>query len=131
MVMLLAPGELTNRSPFGAYVIIRGDRRSAKLVTVKPFAAFGIMPSGLATERLGFGLAAAGEGSVSARGCGTTVFCCAATSDVANATAVKPANIFAVGCMPHSCGRGDREPGILALARLRLRPTSMWLRLAW
>src|SRR4029434_2518501 len=48
MVMLFAPGELTNRSPLGAYTIIRGARRSAKVVTVKPLAAFGDMPSGRA-----------------------------------------------------------------------------------
>jgi hypothetical protein len=99
MVMLLVPGELTNRSPFGAYTIILGERRSAKLVTVNPTGAFGIMPSGLATERLGLGLAAAGAGSALARGCGTTVFCCATTTVVASAIAAKPANSLAVGGM--------------------------------
>jgi hypothetical protein len=99
MVMLLVPGELTNRSPFGAYTIILGERSSAKLVTVNPAGAFGIMPSGLATERLGLGLAAAGAGSASARGCGTTVFCCATTTVIASAIAAKPANSLAVGCM--------------------------------
>jgi hypothetical protein len=99
MVMLFVPGELTNRSPFGAYAIIRGERRSAKVVTVNPLAALGIMPSGLPTDRLGFGLAAAGDGSASARGCGTTVFCCAAMTDVASAIAARPANVLTMDVM--------------------------------
>jgi hypothetical protein len=97
--MLFVPGELTKRSPFGAYAIIRGERRSANVVTVNPFVAFGIMPSGLPTDRLGFGLAAAGEGSASARGCGTMVFCCAAMTDVASAIAATPVNVLTMHVM--------------------------------
>jgi hypothetical protein len=68
--MLLAAGELTNRSPFGAYTIIRGDCSSANTVIVKPSGTLGIAPSGRGTPRLGFGDAIAGEGSRSAWGCG-------------------------------------------------------------
>ena len=99
IVMLLAPGELTNRSPLGAYVIMRGERRSAYGVTVKPFAAFGIMPSGRATARLGLGLAPPGAGSALARGWGTTVFCCATRTLVASTTAARPATVLAIDLM--------------------------------
>src|SRR5262245_64943131 len=92
--MLFAPGELTNRSPFGAYTIIRGARRSAATVTVKPFAAFGLMPSGRATARLGFGLAVVGAGRAPARGCGTVVFCCATMTFVASTSGPRPANVL-------------------------------------
>jgi len=98
-VMLFAPGELTNRSPFGAYTIMRGARRSAAIVTVKPFAAFGLMPSGRETARLGFGLAVAGAGSAPARGCGTVVFCCATRTLVASTRAARPANVLIIDLM--------------------------------
>src|SRR5688572_18090939 len=83
--MVFDAGELTNRSPFGAYAIIRGVGISAYVVTVKPAGTVGITPSGFGTVRLTFGDPVPGAGSASARGCGTTEFCCATTSTPAEA----------------------------------------------
>src|SRR5262245_58968272 len=99
MVMLFAPGELTNRSPFGAYTIMRGARRSAYVVSVNPAGTFGVVPSGRSTARLGFGLARPGAGSALARGCGTVVFCCAPSTVAASRIAARPINVFIVDLM--------------------------------
>src|SRR5512138_792597 len=85
-VIVLVPGELTNRSPFGAYTIMRGDGSSAYVVMVKPAGTDGVTPSGLVPPRLGFGLAWPGAGSLPATGCGITVFCCATRTTVVAAT---------------------------------------------
>ena len=98
--MLFAPGELTNRSPFGAYTIMRGARRSAAVVTVKPFAAFGLMPSGRETARLGFGLAVAGVRQCAWRAAvAPSVFCCATRTLVASTMAARPANVLTIDLM--------------------------------
>src|SRR2546428_477729 len=69
-VMLLAAGELTNKSPFGAYTIIRGACSSAYTLTLNPGGTLGMTVSGLLT-RLEFArLPVPGAGSRSARGCG-------------------------------------------------------------
>ena len=83
--MVFVPGELTKRSPFGAYVIMRGDGSSAYVLTVNPAGTDGNTPSGFGAGRLGFGLAVPGAGSVLATGCGTTVFCCALTTAITTA----------------------------------------------
>src|SRR5688572_546532 len=83
--IVLDAGELTNRSPFGAYAIMRGVGSSAYVVTVKPAGTVGMTPSGFGTVRLTFGDPVPGAGSASARGCGTAEFCCATTSPPAEA----------------------------------------------
>ena len=60
------------------------------------FGAFGLIPSGRGTERLGFGVAAAGAGSAPARGCGAVVFCCATSTPVASTIAPTPANVLVI-----------------------------------
>jgi hypothetical protein len=76
--MVLVAGELTNRSPFGAYTIMRGARISAYTLTVKPAGTMGIALAGLSTSvpRLGRGELTAG--SRSACGCGGPDDRCAA-----------------------------------------------------
>ena len=67
--MLLAAGELTNRSPFGAYTIMRGARSSAYTLTVKSAGTVGIASAGLSTSVPRFGFAAATAGN--RPGCGS------------------------------------------------------------
>src|SRR5688572_21445645 len=88
--MVLAAGELTKRSPLGAYAIIRGAWSSAYVVTVKPAGTVGMTASGFGTLRPGFGVPVPGAGSASARGCGTEEFCCATrpTADIAASDAI-------------------------------------------
>jgi hypothetical protein len=104
--MVFVPGELTNRSPFGAYTIIRGDGTSAKGLTVKPAGTIGIAPSALGTARLGFGLAVPGAGRLLARGCGTTVFCCAVRT-VTAATATALAIAHTIGAVHVRVRKGE------------------------
>jgi hypothetical protein len=73
--MLLAAGELTNKSPLGAYVIKRGACTSAYTLTVKPAGTLGISPSGFETVCDSFGIPVPGGGSLSACGCGSTEVC--------------------------------------------------------
>jgi hypothetical protein len=68
--MVLVAGELTNRSPFGAYTIIRGARISAYTLTVKPAGTAGIALAGLSTSDPRFGRGALMVGNRSACGCG-------------------------------------------------------------
>jgi hypothetical protein len=70
---------------------MRGVGISAYVVTVKPAGTVGITPSGFGTVRLTFGEPVPGAGSASARGCGTTEFCCATTSAPADAIATNNA----------------------------------------
>jgi hypothetical protein len=49
-VMLLSAGELTKRSPFGAYTINRGAGVSAYRLTANPAGTVGIAAAGLATS---------------------------------------------------------------------------------
>src|SRR5687768_10701920 len=90
--IVLDAGELTNRSPFGAYAIMRGVGSSAYVVTVKPAGTVGMRPSGFGTVRLTLGDPVPGAGSASARGCGTAEFCCATTSTPADAIVTNEAN---------------------------------------
>src|SRR6476660_9750789 len=78
-VMLFVAGELTNRSPFGAYTIMRGARISAYTLTVKPAGAPGIALAGLSTSMPRFGRGALTAGSRSACGCGGPDDRCAKT----------------------------------------------------
>src|SRR5688500_16151665 len=66
--MVVDAGELTNRSPFGAYAIMRGAGSSAYVVTVKPAGTDGSTPAGFGTFWPGFGVPVPGGGNASARG---------------------------------------------------------------
>src|SRR5262245_25394451 len=68
--MLLAAGELTNRSPFGAYTIIRGACSSAYDVTANPAGALGTAPSGFGSMTVRPRVGTLIGASASARGCG-------------------------------------------------------------
>src|SRR4030095_11531232 len=78
-VMLLEAGELTNRSPFGAYTIMRGARISAYTLTVKPAGTIGTALAGFSTSVPRLGRGALMAGSRSACGCGGPDDRCAAT----------------------------------------------------
>jgi hypothetical protein len=78
--MLLVAGELTNRSPFGAYTIMRGARISAYTLTVKPAGAMGMALAGFSTSVPRFGRGALTAGSRSACGCGGPDDRCAVTA---------------------------------------------------
>jgi hypothetical protein len=69
-------------------------------VTVNPAGTFGMAVSGLGTDRLGLGLAAPGAGSAFARGCGTTVFCCAIPRDAASTIPSETNEAFAADFIP-------------------------------
>src|SRR6185369_3483374 len=86
-VMLLAAGELTNRSPLAAYTIMRGASNSAYTETVKPSGTLGSIPSGRGTGRPNFGCAGPMAGSALARGCGAVEFCCESSTAVGMTTA--------------------------------------------
>ena len=69
-VMLFAPVWETNRSPFGAYSIIRADARSsAKMLTLNPSGTLGRAPSGRGMTCDGFGRAGDGAGNWGWRCC--------------------------------------------------------------
>src|SRR5262245_41870227 len=68
--MVFVAGELTNRSPFGAYTIMRGARISAYTLTVKPAGTTGMAVAGLSTSEPRLGRGALTAGSRSACGCG-------------------------------------------------------------
>src|SRR5687768_15198613 len=106
--MLRASGELTNKSPFGAYTIIRGACSAAYDAIVNPGGAVGSAPSGRGTLTLRFAVAGVGGGRVSARGCGTDVVnCAAAPADIA---ATANATRTAIGFI-------DRLPTLQSLSR--------------
>src|SRR4030095_5741109 len=68
--MVLVAGELTNRSPFGAYTIMRGARISVYTLTVKPAGTIGMAVAGLSTSIPRFGRGELTAGSRSACGWG-------------------------------------------------------------
>jgi hypothetical protein len=78
--MLLVAGELTNRSPFGAYTIMRGARISAYTLTANPAGATGMAVAGLSTSDPRLGRGALMAGSRSACGCGGPDDRCAVTT---------------------------------------------------
>ena len=77
--MLFAAGELMNRSPFGAYTIMRGACSSAYTCTVNPGGTVGMAPAGLSTRLPRFGRAGPMAASAGADWDGTA-FCWAATA---------------------------------------------------
>src|SRR4030095_4060859 len=79
-VMVLLAGELTNRSPFGAYTIMRGARISAYTPTLKPARTKGTGLAGFSASVPRLGRGALTAGSRSACGCGGPEDRCAATT---------------------------------------------------
>src|SRR4029453_7375362 len=75
--MVLVAGELTNRSPFGAYTIMRGARISAYTLTVKPAGTMGMALGGFSASVPRLGRGALMAGSRSACGCGGPADRCA------------------------------------------------------
>src|SRR5262245_9997538 len=97
-VMEPADGEVTNRSPFGAYTIIRGAGSAAYTLTLNPAGAAGVTLAGFSISDPRLGVAGPIAGSRPACGCGGTVGRCARRA-LPNINVPIPSTI-AVPCFP-------------------------------